>query len=81
MPCDVRMRERREQLPLAGHALDEACSTPDSPRPLQRVRTVRHQAIDALGQPDGAHPAFGQQSHEPVRSDDLPGTAPRVEFF
>ena len=66
--CDIRMRERGEDLPLARHSLREPGALPGAVRKLQRDRPI-DEPVAALRQPHGAHAAAAQLAHQAIGPD------------
>jgi hypothetical protein len=61
------MIQRGEDLPLARHSFREPSALPGAVRDLQRHRTI-DVPIGALGQPDRAHAAAAELTHQAIRS-------------
>ena len=70
--CDIRMRQRGEDVPLARHSLRKPRALPCPVRKLQRNRPV-DQPVATLRQPHGAHAAAAQLAYQSIGSDHVAG--------
>ncbi len=63
--CDIRMRQRGEDVPFARHSLRKPRALPGAVRKLQRDRPI-DEPVETLRQPHGAHAAAAQLAHQAI---------------
>ena len=66
---DIRVRQRRQDLAFACHALGERCDAPAHVRQLQRDLTLE-ETIGSICQPDARHAALANLAQQPIRADE-----------